>query len=382
MVLEEDVPKDANMITGSFVVTIKDVETGKPTFKARFVARGNRDSDKDQLIYNSRTILQSSARLLVAIAATTGFDVWTEDISQAYLQSASELQSEVCLKPNRKLRVPAGYVLKFLRTFCGLADSGDYRHATFAKNLSDDLAMKPVASDMSLFFRRARGKVTGLLPAYVYDTLACGNDSFAKLTKRTRETFEVKSREHNNRRFSGVYFDKLRECFEIHQRAYVDRLKNLPRDADFTQLRKSRAELSWLVHSRSDICVTASKLALVTEKTFERNHLNMFNTAANYLVESRGLSLQMRKLNMDSLHIRAYADGSFATNHNLTLQLGYIVLICGKWDNACTLHYACYKSRRVARSFLGTETYAFADAYDFAYCAKKDLETILDRTDH
>ena len=155
------------------------------------------------------------------------------------------------------------------RPLYGLADIGDYWHATFAKHLSNNLAMKPVASDMSLFFRRARGRVTGLIASYVDATLACGNDLFAKLTKRTRETFEVKSREHNNMRFSGVYIDKLDDGFEIHQRAYMDRLKKLSRYADFTQLHKSRAQLSWLVHSRPDICVTASKLAQMTEKTFE-----------------------------------------------------------------------------------------------------------------
>ncbi len=106
----------------------------------------------------------------------------------------------------------------------------------------------------------------------------------------------------------------------------------------------------------------------------------MFNTAVNHLVESRSLSLQMRKLDMDSLHIRAYADASFATNHNLTWQIGYIVLLCDKWYNACTQHYTRYKSRRVARSVLGAETYAFADVYDFTYCAKKDLETMLGST--
>ncbi len=167
MVLEEDVPKDANMITGSFFVTFEDVETEKPTFKARFVAHGNRDSDKDQFVHDSTTVRQSSVRLLVAIAAIMGFDVWTEDISQAYLQSASELLRELYLKPNRQLKVPAGYVLKLLRPLYGLADSGDYWHATFAKHLSDDLAMKPVASDISRFFRRTREQVTGLLASYV-----------------------------------------------------------------------------------------------------------------------------------------------------------------------------------------------------------------------
>ena len=132
------------------------------------------------------------------MAAIMGFDVWTEDVSQTYLQSASELLREVYLKPNHQLKVLAGYVSKLLQPLYGLADRGDYWHATFAKHLSDDLAIKPVASDVSLFFRRARGQVTGLLASYVDHTLACGNDSFAKLTKRTRETFEVKSREHKN----------------------------------------------------------------------------------------------------------------------------------------------------------------------------------------
>ncbi len=86
--------------------------------------------------------------------------------------------------------------------------------------------MKPVASDMSLFFRRARGQVTGLLASYVDDTLACGDRSFSDLTKKTRVKFEVKSREYHNMRFSGVYVDKTNEGFEIHQRAYIDRLQS------------------------------------------------------------------------------------------------------------------------------------------------------------
>ncbi len=86
----------------------------------------------------------------------------------------------------------------------------------------------------------------------------------------------------------------------------------------------------------------------MTDQTFERQHVSMFNTAVNYLVVSRGLFLQISKQDMDSLHIHAYADASSAINQNLTPQLGHIVLLCDKWDNACILHYASYKSRRVA----------------------------------
>ena len=58
----------------------------------------------------------------------------------------------------------------------------------------------------------------------------------------------------------------------------------------------------------------------------------------------------------------------------------FIFLLCDQSDNANALHYASYKSRRAARSVLGAETYAFTDAYDFAYCAKRDLEKIFKRS--
>ena len=76
----------------------------------------------------------------------------------------------------------------------------------------------------------------------------------------------------------------------------------------------------------------------------------------------------MCKLDPESLHVRAYTDALFPTNTDHLSQLGYIVLLSDKHDNACILHYASYKSRRVAISVLGAETYAFANAFDFAYC--------------
>ncbi len=97
------------------------------------MAHGNKESEKNWLIHNSTTARQSSVRLVVALAAIMGFEVWTKDISQAYLHSASELFHEIYLSPNLQLNVRAGHVLKLLRLLYGLADSGDHWHATFSK---------------------------------------------------------------------------------------------------------------------------------------------------------------------------------------------------------------------------------------------------------
>ncbi len=82
------------------------------------------------------------------------------------------------------------------------------------------------------------------------------------------------------------------------------------------------------------------------------------------------LTLRMWKLDLDTFQVVAYSNPSFATNLCHISQLGYIIMLCDKDENAWLLHYASYKSRRVAGSALRADTYAFADAYDFAYCAK------------
>ncbi len=53
--------------------------------------------------------------------------------------------------------------------------------------------MEAEASEMSLFFRRDGGKISGLLGSCVDDMLACCDNSFAELTKKTREKFQMKA---------------------------------------------------------------------------------------------------------------------------------------------------------------------------------------------
>ena len=52
-------------------------------------------------------------------------------------------------------------------------------------------------------------------------------------------------------------------------------------------------------------------------------------------------------------------------------------LLADKYGKFNILHYASYKSRRVTRSVLGAEVYAFADAFDLSYVKRHDLEAML-----
>lgn len=101
IVLAEDIPLNANVMNGRFVMDIKDVETNKPFYKARFVVQGHRDQYKENLVHNSTKVRHSSIRTIVAIAALFGFRICTQDVANTYIQSVSKLLRDVYLKPSK-----------------------------------------------------------------------------------------------------------------------------------------------------------------------------------------------------------------------------------------------------------------------------------------
>ena len=83
-------------------------------------------------------------------------------------------------------------------------------------------------------------------------------------------------------------------------------------DSDFRKLRQVRAQLTWLMHTRPDICIDANKLAQVTENNFKIQDVKYYNKIVDYLKSTNERTLKMKKLDLNSLHIRAYSDASFA----------------------------------------------------------------------
>ncbi len=77
------------------------------------------------------------------------------------------------------------------------------------------------------------------------------------------------------------------------------------------------------------------------------------------------------KLDIDTLQVRGYADASFANNADNTSQLGMVIVLADGKGNACLIHYAYWKSRRVTRSVLSAEVYALSACFDYAYTFRK-----------
>ena len=89
--------------------------------------------------------------------------------------------------------------------------------------------------------------------------------------------------------------------------------------------------------------------------------------------------INIPKLDIDSIYIAGYADAGFTNNEDLSSQLGFIVILKDKHNNAAIIHYGSWKCYRVTRSVLGTEIYAFSHCLDFVIASSHDLSTILQR---
>ena len=143
IVAKDEVPENANVMGGRFVLAIKDDGTDKEVWKARFIVQGYRDKLKTSLVHDRSTARQYFVRILIGLAAIFGFRLFSTDVTQAYMQSAESLMRDVYIKPNGEFELSKGQLLKLLKPLYGLVDSGDYWGKTFSQHLTDDLGMKP-----------------------------------------------------------------------------------------------------------------------------------------------------------------------------------------------------------------------------------------------
>ena len=162
IIFREDILPDGNVLPGRFVPNIKSTEDGEAKFKARFVIGGHRDRLKHMMVHSTTTLQPQSIRLLLALAAIHGFNVWTSDVRQAYLQSAEPLERELYIsKPAPEFELNPSQCLQLLKPLYGLCESGDMWHDTLEKHHIMNLGMCPLRFDPALYVLMTKGLLKG-----------------------------------------------------------------------------------------------------------------------------------------------------------------------------------------------------------------------------
>ena len=370
VILREDIPRDGNVLSGRFVLTIKSTEYGKIKHKARYVIGGHRDKFKDLMVHSTSTLQPQSVRLLLALAAIFNFDIWTSDLRQAYLQSAEPLAREIFIaKPVPELELKPSQCLQLLKPLYGLCESGDIWHETLANHHKEDLGMKSLRSDPALYSLIKEGILRGLSGGYVDDLIRAGDEYFKKVSQKTNEKFDMAENEKIPCTFTGFSLSHNRDGEVIQdQHEYLKKLETLSLGASFGQFRSMRMKLAWLSNTRPDCLFEISQLAQVTEEMFSsspRETARRLNKAVKFAVDNR-LSLRIPKLDKKTLRVIGYSDSSFANNADLSSQLGHICFLGDASGAVVPIHFKSYKSRRVTRSAMAGAVIAFSDLFDVA----------------
>ena len=238
VVIEEELRDDPNVLGAWFILCIKDINTGNEKFKARFIVQGHTDSEKEVLLHPSPTISQRSIRLLVALAAIHGFRLCTQDVTQAYLQSALKLSRDIYLKAPKEFGLASNELLKLLKPLYGISDSGDYWHERFKLHLRKDLLMKQTDGDLALWFKGVGKALQGLIGVYVDDQLGCGTKEFVKYSEETEKKFKSRARCFDKLHFAGIEIDTLQDgSILMHQEPHAKKLKKLEENYTFDDFR-------------------------------------------------------------------------------------------------------------------------------------------------
>jgi Reverse transcriptase (RNA-dependent DNA polymerase) len=119
VVLRTELPEKSNVMSTRFVLSIKHDVTGEELYKARLVVRGFQDRFNRYLVHEPKVLHSTSVRMLVALAAIIGFTIWSEGVTQAFVQSSGNLFSEVFVEPSRELELESDLVLKLLNLTMG-----------------------------------------------------------------------------------------------------------------------------------------------------------------------------------------------------------------------------------------------------------------------
>ena len=214
----------------------------------------------------------------------------------------------------------------------GLSDAGDLWHKTLHTHLVDDLHLIPTKTDPSLYFAHANGEIIGLSGSYVDDLLRAGTPEFRTSSSRTHVRFETTGDEDPPFTFAGFNIAKRSDVpYAIDQLFYMKKLEELELSSSFDQYRSMRMRLAWLANTRPDLQFEISQIAQVTAQRFKDDacaHLLRLNAAIRYALQPG--TPQISKLDSSSLHIIGYSDAAFANNHDLSSQLGRIILLTDK----------------------------------------------------
>lgn len=369
-------------LRSKLALTIKEFGAEAEKNKARLVAMGHLDAMKDYIINEAPTLMRHAFRLILAIASIMDLTVYSRDVKQAYLQAGAPLQRPIYMHPPKGYeKVSEGSMLKLKKPLHGVTEAGSYWHNTYERFYKKDMKMESFLLDPCFFYKKEGNQLTGMVGILVDDSVAAGAKELIEMEDNMVKRFKMNPKQLRKFTFSGMRVDQVNERkTTLDQEDYIGRLNKIKSlNPDPECFAKARGQIAWrALSTRPDLAFLSAKLSQRKPNEINRDDMKLLKKAVK-LLQDINVTLKHHKLDMETVSIAACADASFASNWDLSSQLGYIVLLTDATKKCSILHWSSSKSHRVTRSALGSEVYAFCEGMDIGLAFQFALEAIIGR---
>lgn len=376
----DQVPEGTRIFGSRFIDQLKKIEDGRIK-KSRLVAQNYSDAKATEISTKAPTIQRSSQRLLLSIAASLkNTRPFTRDVTQAYLQSETNLERDVYISAPEEMNLPPGTVLKVVKPLYGVPESGLHWYLTYLHHHTERLKMTRSTVDPCLFFRHANGQLDGAVIIQVDDSLCLGSDEFNTEENDAATTFKTKPRrflDEKETTFNGINIKRKNDGTIITTQE--DKIEAMTDPIDEKSFISVRASAQYIgVNTRPDACANVQLLAPGTEE-ITKTEFKTLKRTLDHLRETKEDGLTFCPLDMETMRMVLISDASFANARGGKSQLGYIVAMVDGTGRANIIHFASNRCRRVTRSVMASEIHALVIGFDNAFALNHLAQEVLNR---
>lgn len=392
---EPEKMKGIRIFNSRLVNEIKGKGTKSPYEKSRLVIQAYNDKDKQEILTQSPTIQRVSQRLILALAPSLypNCKLYVRDISQAYVQSKSNLNRLIIAKPPKDIAhlFPPNTVLRIIKPLYGIPEAGTHWFQTYHNHHQLTLSMIPSSFDPCLLITMKEG-VFGVLGIQMDDTLFLANENFATLESIELEKAGFSAKPisilspQSNLTFNGAKIIYGKGNINLLQKDQADRIKlidtnSLSRKQSYIEQRARGAYIATICQPEAafDLSIAAQS-SDPTDSDFKS-----LNKRLKWQQINKNRGIRHVPLDLSSTKIFVFVDGSFANNKDFTSQIGYIIVIANelqpKLPNEFMLkgnivHWSSIKCKRITRSVLASELYAMVHGVDITIAISTTLKII------
>lgn len=130
-------------------------------YKARFIVQKHTDAEKNMLVHASFNIRTQTVKRIIALVTIFDIRMWSQDVSQTYVQSASHLTRDDFVNPRHGCKIQSFQLLKLFKPLSVLSDKTDYWHAMMTNQLKEDFGKTLTTGDLARFVKKINSSTGG-----------------------------------------------------------------------------------------------------------------------------------------------------------------------------------------------------------------------------